>query len=589
MLKATWASIALTLAGTATASLFAGDPVTAEGSTELVSRVYDLGHLRMRTTDYEDDGVLLFPSSQARVRMGETSWNTLSDSFVGLAESVLWEELEYDGRSIDVSGDEHLFLKAPASTHAELTELLGFYEDLCTAETQMQLVWIQVPEGIEAPSGLVTVGAAWDFIDDELPNGFRRMDNFAVPAYRAGVVKQIHSTPVLTEADVEIAQGVATVDDTMRTVGSGRWAMVHAIPSIGGLQLSLTWSEMSRPVLTDTALEIFALMGAEGHAAAPVEQGGSIQLMSQDANTSSTQVFLPDGMASVSKVSTKGGITTLLIAAPHTPAPFEQAYQLSGPRKDRGVAFLMRSLVPIQARWDHEGSFGSPRNWSEEWCWRRQSDSSEWMAERALDGIAGDLVEYQQVGGYIVLHTARGVARDQLPVAHMELDRAVKRMRALVNHGASYKVTLTGFVGKSEEVFQIEQVVSEKAKSSWFCGAERTFIKDFDVEVAQYAAIHDPNVSSRMEGSMIELALVPDSKGDLQVQIDARISLPLATVDVGSASSMHAPVKRMTHQQMRINTLRKLTEVDKNGAWRARFGGYGGGGIYLDLKVEPLK
>ncbi|MCP5020516.1 MAG: hypothetical protein GY930_01965 [bacterium] len=45
----------------------------------------------------------------------------------------------------------------------------------------------------------------------------------------------------------------------------------------------------------------------------------------------------------------------------------------------------------------------------------------------------------------------------------------------------------------------------------------------------------------------------------------------------------------MTHQQMRINTLRKLTEVNEQGAWRARFGGYGGGGIYMDLKVEPVK
>ncbi|MCP5021355.1 MAG: hypothetical protein GY930_06225, partial [bacterium] len=104
MIKATWASIALTLAGTATTSIFAGDPVNAEGSTELVTKVHDLGHLRMRTTDYEEDGVLLFPTSQARVRMGETSWNSLSDSFVELAERVLWEELEYDGRSMDVSG-----------------------------------------------------------------------------------------------------------------------------------------------------------------------------------------------------------------------------------------------------------------------------------------------------------------------------------------------------------------------------------------------------------------------------------------------------------------------------------------------------
>ncbi len=587
MMKATWASIALTLAGTATTSMFAGDPVNPEGGSELASRVYDLGHLRMHSTDYGEDGVLLFPTSQARVRMGGTSWNTLSDSFVELAERVLWEELEYDGRSIDVSGDGHLYLSAPESTHKELTELLGFYEGLCTAETGMQLFWVQVPEGTEIPSGLVSAGEIVADHIDELPNNTYRVDNFAVPAYRDTVVRQIHSTPVMTDADVEIAQGVAAVDDVMRTVGSGRWAMVHAVPSIGGLQLSMTWSEVGRPILSDTPLDIVALFGAEAQASAPVRQDGSIQLMSQDANTSSIQVFVPDGMASVSKVSTKGGISTFLIAAPHTPAPFEQSYQLSGPRKDRGVAFLMRSLVPIQTHWDHDGSFGSPRHWSAEWCWSRQADSSEWMAERALDGIANDLVEYQQVGGYIVLHTAHGVSRDQLPVAHLELDRAVKRMRALVNHGASYKVTLTGFVGESEEVFQIEQVVSEKAKSSWFCGAERTFITDFDLEVAQYAAIHDPNVSSRMEGSMIELALVPDSKGHLQVQIDARISLPQSIVDVGSTSSLHAPVERMTHQQMRINTLRKLGGDVEHG-WRARFGGYGGGGIYMDLKVELL-
>ncbi len=586
-MKATWASIALSLAGAASTTLFAGELTTADGSAELVSKVYDLGHLRMRERGYESEDVVLFPTSQARVRMGDAQWEIHEDSFLELVGCVLWEEIEYDGRTMDPSGDGHLYLKAPASAHADLEALLGFYENLCTAETQMQLFWVQVPDGTQAPSGLVSANTATDWIDT-LPNGTWSGDILAVPAYRAGVVKQIHNTPVMTDVDVEIAQGSAVADDVVRSVGSGRWAMVHAIPSIGGLQLSLTWSEVSRPVLTDTALEVKALLGSETTPLAPVDQGGTIQLMHQNANTSSTRVFVPSGMASVSKVSTHEGVSTLLIAVPHTQAPLEQTYQLSGPRKDRGVAFLMRSLVPLQTRWQHEGSFGSSKHWSDEWCWRTQSETGEWIAERVLEGIATDLVEYRQAGGYVILHTARGVSRDQLQIAHMELDRAANRLRALVSKKASYKVTLSGHDGGPESVFEIEQVVEEGSRSFWFCGAERTFVREFDVEVAQYAAIQDPNVNSRMEGSMIELLLATDSKGKLQVLIDARLSLPTANVNLGRANTMHAHVKGVALQQARFNTLQKLMGGGKAGAWQARFGGHGDGAIYLDLKVELL-
>lgn len=587
-MKATWAAIALTLAGTATTSLFAGDLSTSEGRSDLVSKVYDLGHLRMRDMEYEFEGVVLFPTSRARVRMGEVQWNSLSDSFVDFVSNVLWEEIEYDGRHMDSSGDEHLYLKVPAATHGDVRELLSFYESLCTAETQMQLFWVQVPEGMQAPSGLISAQAAIDWID-ALPEGSFRSDRLSVPAYRAGVVEQVHSTPVLTGAHVEIAQGAATIDDQIRTVGSGRWAMVHAIPGEGGVQLSMTWADVERPQLTDTPLQIVAMVGAEGKPATPTHLGGSIQLMLQGANVASSRVFVPDGMASISKVVSRGNVSTLLIAVPHEIAPFEQSYQLSGPRKDRGVAFLMRSLLPLQSRWNLSDGFGSARDGEDEWCWRNQLDRSEWIMERALEGISDDLVSFKQVGGYVLLYTAHGVSRDQLQIAHLELDRAAKRLRSLVSKGASYKVTLSAWVGNSEEVFELEQVVAEGSQSSWFTGAERTEIRDFDVEVAQYAAIQSPNVITRMEGSLIELTLVPDADGAMQVRIDARLNLPRGLLSVESASPMHADTHRMTYQGTRINTLRKLAEADEGGGWVATFGGYAAGAIYLALRIEPVE
>jgi hypothetical protein len=591
MNKSTWAAIALTIAGTATTSLFAGDPVTGGDGTELIGRVYDLSHLRMKDTDSEHDGVILFPTSRVNRRIDSGEWQSLTESFLSVVQTVLWEEIEYDGRSLDSSGEDHMYMKAPESTHTDLKELLGFYERLCTAETQMQFYWVHLPKGTESPSGLVPISQAMEWIGNR-PKESVSMDRLSVPAYRAAMLRQMRTTPVLFEADVEIAQGVAAVDDVMRDVGSGRWAMVHAVPGLGGVQLSLTWANVDRPDLTEADLELSALVGAEGKPASPVRLFGVIQLIYQAAMMSSSHVFVPEGMASISKVSDKHGRTTLLIAIPGQAAPVEQSFQLTSARKDRGVAFLMRSLVPLQTRWNLEEGFGMARDGSDEWCWRNQEDTSEWMAQRALEGMASDLIEVHQVGGYMLLHATNGVSRDQLPVAHMELDRAVQRLRDLVATRPSYKVTLSVMQGEGtdgNEVVELQQVVSEGSTTSWFTGAERSFIQGFDVEVAQYAAIHDPSVRVQMEGSMIEMSLSRDSAGALTVRMDARMNLPQGEVPMNFASPLFGSHKRMAYQQARFDGLQTLKQNGQAGAYHAYFGGEGENAIHLKLSVEPVQ
>ncbi|MDF1838533.1 MAG: hypothetical protein P1V35_11750 [Planctomycetota bacterium] len=588
MKNATWAAIALTMAGTASTSLFAGDPVESAESTELVGRVYDLSQLRMKSADHEHDGVVLFPASRVNRRVENGSWHSLTDSFLNLVQTVLWEEVEYDGRTLDSSGDDHMYLKAPESTHADLKELLGFYERLCGAETQVQLYWVHMPKGTPSPSGLVPIDQAMQWVGAQSKDTVS-MDRLSVPAYRAAVVRQVRTTPVLCEANVEIAQGVAAVDDVTRDVGSGRWAMVHAVPGIGGLHLSMTWSDVDAPNLTEADLKLSALMGAEGKPASPVRLGGMIQLIYQAAKLSSSRVYIPEGMASISKVSDSHGRTNLLIAIPGQAAPVEQSFQLAGARKDRGVAFLMRSLVPLQTRWNLEGRLASSMGWDEEWCWRNQLDNSEWMAHRALEGVAGDLIEINQVGGYMVLHTTHGVSRDQLPVAHMELDRAVKRMRDLIETRASYKVSLGVYQGDGNEVAAFQQVVSEGATVSWFCGAERSSIRDYDVEVAQYASISDPNVKVTMEGSMIELSLSRDTSGALTVQMNAQMNLPQGESPMNFSSPFFGSHKRMSYQQARFDGMQTLKASGEGGIQTAYFGGEGDNAIHLKLRVEPVQ
>jgi hypothetical protein len=264
-----------------------------------------------------------------------------------------------------------------------------------------------------------------------------------------------------------------------------------------------------------------------------------------------------------------------------------QEYQLTGPRKDRGVAFLMGSLLPLQTSWSGSGEFGTPFEWNEELCWRNQLDCSDWMSALALDGLADELVEVNQMGGYLLLFTAHGVSRDQLPVAHMELDRAVKRLREWVVARPSYRVTLRGFQSGKGEVFQLQQTVSEGAKATWMCGAERTYIHQFDTEVAQYAAIHDPRVMSVMEGSLIEMTLEPDIQGHLQVQFDARLNVPQGSVEIHSASPLHGDFQRPVYQTTRFSGMQPLSAA-KPGELTASFGGQGDDSITIVLSVAPV-
>ncbi len=588
MKKVTWAAIALTMASTASSFSFAGDLNGPDGNAELVGKVYDLGHLRMLESESESNGLILFPTSRVNRPIQTDSWQSLTDPFLSLVGTVLWEEIEYDGRTMDSSGENHLYLKAPESTHGDLKALLGFYEGLCTAETQVQFYWARVPQDAVAPSGIVPISHAMDWVSS-LPKGSVSMDRVGVPANRAATIRQVRSTPILSEADVEIAQGVSAVDDVTRHVGSGRWAMVHAVPGSGGLQLSLTWTDVAHPNLTWAELALSALLGAEGKPASPQRLGGKVQLMHQPANVSSSRVFVPEGMASVTRVNCKDGQSTLLVAIPGQAAPVEQSFNLTGNRKDRGVAFLMRSLVPLQVSWNLDEGFIRAGNWDDEWCWRNQSDSSEWMAHRALEDTAQDLVEMNQVGGYIVLHTAHGVSRDQLPVAHMELDRAAKRLRDLIVRQPSHKVTLSVFQGEGNQVLQLEQVMAEGSKSSWFCGAERSFIRDFDVEVAQYSSIHDPSIKLQMEGSMIELSLARDAKGDLTVTMDAVMNLPQSEAPLDFDSPLFNGYRRMTYQQARFRGMKTLGQTGQPGAYRAYYGGDGEDAIHMKLHVGPAQ
>ncbi|MCA9000620.1 MAG: hypothetical protein KDB61_01760 [Planctomycetes bacterium] len=581
-----WIAWGAFVVGSMTPNLFAGDPVAPEGNAELVDRMYDLNSLRHRVHD-GDYTTMLFPTSQLRSVEGMGHWSSLSDELATLAGTVLWEEIEYDGRILDTYDWEHLFLRAPEATHTDVQALIEFMGRMCNAGTDMQLHWVQVPREVVAPMGVVPIPVVQDWLG-KMDASAVRSHRVHVPATRPALVSQMRNTPTIVDANVEIAQGSATVGESVRVVGSGNWAQVRAIPSTGGVQLGLTWAAVSNPKLDRVDLQLGGAVGAEGKTPVFMDQGGAIQLMNQPAVVSSSRLFVPDGMASVMRVADADGMATLLVAVPGKAAPLEQSYQLTGPRKSKGYAFVLSSLLPPDTRWNLEEGFSLAREWDMEWCWSANRNSADWIADHVINSAPMELVEVNNLAGYLVVHTAHGVPRDQLPVANMEVERIVQRLRDRVAHRPSYMVELRAFRGDSTEVMHMQQVVAEGSSGSWFCGAERTFIREFDSEVAQYASIQDPHVQVCMEGSLVEFSILPGAEGRLQVQMQAHLNLPVGDANMNFNSPLHGDYFRPIYQTADFDNLQTLEATQRPGTFAAQFGCKGSDEIRLELTATRV-
>lgn len=237
-------SVTMLLAGLA---LAAGDPATQAPPADSIVRVYDL---RSVTPDYDDgDGLeqsLLLPPSDRwwdlpRGNLAELYETASSEVVVDLLGQILGDELRYEGREINLTGDSKLLVLAPEELQVKVAAALGMLEEIVAASAEIGVDILEVPAGVEMPAGGLVDEAEAERLLSQLAGRGAPHQSYTVrlSAGRTGYVDEMQAVPFLVDYDVEIASTAVVYDPYVGEAAAGTRVQLRGVSAPDGVFLSV--------------------------------------------------------------------------------------------------------------------------------------------------------------------------------------------------------------------------------------------------------------------------------------------------------------------------------------------------------------
>ena len=234
-----------------------------------------------------------------RTDVGDLYANEDPDMIPDLVSRVFVEEFEYEGRAIE-SDEDGILVYAPPAAQERVANALTEFQRVLAAHVELQVDVITLPDEGPIPlggGGLVDVSALGDLGSARERSTYR----MRVFAGRTSVLESIRTIPLLTEYDVEIAQGATIHDPEITEAEIGTRLLVRAAPSSAGLNLALFYSH-SEP-MTDAPTTVNAkqrtFVAQEGGGGKFVEAPGMTERLDVSFRTVAFNSLLPPDKALV--------------------------------------------------------------------------------------------------------------------------------------------------------------------------------------------------------------------------------------------------------------------------------------------------
>ncbi len=565
--------------------LSGGDPTTVVPPADSIVRIYNL---RSVTPNYDSgDGLeqsLLLPPSDRwwdlpRANFGELYETASSEVVVDLLGQILGDELRYEGREINLTGDSDLIVLAPEELHAKLAAALSMLEEVVAASVEVGVDILELPTGVDMPAGgIVDESEAQRVLAQLAGRGAAHQSyTLRLSAGRTSRVDEMQPVPFLLDYDVEIASSSAVFDPIVGEAAEGTRIQMRGVPSPDGIFLTVLLFE-SR-VIGGLELQPVEARGSvwTEKGELTVGDGLAVQKVRTFSRSIAFDTFLASGKAAV--------FTSECRLADHESRELVVLRRLRGSLgafASRQVPGTTRRLIAVNSELlgppktrivgpqasDDEPHFrrdprliahvrSEPSLFLFDWMkhrfsvWRRMGPWALAVSDPAWDDdaaaelqglIAGWDPPAHVMNVDIRLHEAGGVpVRWQLP------------LRSGSGCGVRIGVTSVALV-------------------------------DYDVEVAQNAAVHDPTLMSIFEGLATGVATARGGSGALTLDVHAiaQVGRDKGTVDAAAPglAAFDVPDLRRLEVDDRLGLV-----AQPEGAVQYRLGDTGQGGNNLQLEV----
>ncbi len=523
-------------------------PATLEKAA-VVLRRYDLADVNRLLSTSESSRRLLPASLRSR---SEAEWHPLvwsinPDLIIGAIQDYLDPELDAQGWMVWEDDQGQLLVRAPESTHAQISGLLDFFASVAGATTEFQIDVLELPLKAEMgvlPSGIVESAVA-DKLIGSLGSTYRNESyTLQVPATAAARLDMTTEHTFIGDYSVEVAEGVGIYDPKTISMTSGMRLDISAFPAPGGCHLALVVRHGSPTgPLKDVPLKCNGVMAAEsdGRKIFGPQQRGS---MSMSMRTYALNTALPDGKALVLRstldLSEGGGTQYLVLRKMGATPPAIHEITLGNENNKIHLVSTQALSVPVL-------QFGMPPN--------RDTFSSHELCESGLRGVHLEskldpelqstetgvevLRDMMQMSKFravdrlaMITRFSHGPAQEECELEEQELIQLVDQLQSPIEM-VSVSIQVTRGGAELSRDIQCEIPLRLGVESAIVTGIEGTRLYDYEVEIAAKAAVTEPVVGLDLEGLVLLVKVSRARSGgfDLQLRGMVKLQRKLSTFD----------------------------------------------------------
>ena len=524
---------------------------TTEAEADSVTRVYDFSSFGGRRATSKNAGALV-PALQA-LEQGFSfdhgcEYEILDPQEVMyLVYEHLDEELEYEGRGSWTMPDGRKYaVRAPEEVHARFRTTMDFLSGLEAAGATLTVDVVHT-RNEAGPVGLVSRAEADRWLAEHANDAHRGRYQMTVGGAGIDGVDDTSRLQSVVDWDAEIAQGSAIHDPITASLLVGRRLSVAGAPTPGGMVLALTLHQCDlngQPVTSTNRHRM--LLGSEGGGFEYVDGPEKTEYSSAWNRALSLNTAIGDDEALVLRFDLAAGHEidafheAVVIRREGGPLPLMHALTGAG---DEWVAVNSGALMPPVATGGTDSEGDHSERFLPAWTDVRE------MSVRGQEGVpvAGILTaaddealftlesvrymdQYATFAGWTLVRPRPDDEDEPLPTVGEVVRAAVPRVETA-------NVTLELRRGGAEGALLRRAGLALRTgeASSVAVGVERSYLRDYDVEVAQYAAIGDQMSAIAFEGILCSLRLDHLPNDGLRIALD------------GSAGALQGPPRRIEH------------------------------------------
>lgn len=507
-------------------------PAPRPSSEALVLRRYDLESLGLERNEPPTEVTWFSP---ATVRSGETYERNKGETFgpEDILETCIQStggEFEFEGRALWLDDAGVMTVRAPESVQQKVSSIVDFF-----AATVGQRVPVRL-DVIRFPSRYRIEPESLGVLDSVQAEALRKSATQAgghaeslVMHVAPGSLTEYDGTSreeLLLDYDVEVAQNTMCYDPRMVEVLSGTRVALDCQPAEGGVDLTLILRDSApRTEVHEVDISQQGFVANETQATF-ISGPRFLQSYAKPVRSMAMDAYLPAGgvLALQSTLSLEGGEgTQLVLVEPLGPLP---SVLTQGPEGlyaiHMGALAGHRMHVFGVAEWCEVPRWNMTRlGWEDEPLMRVERHGRDWDAFlELLDASRPDLPFMIQSGAWAI-----GRGDDELARELAAEGRLLPGLGELVgsaqspteNVRVSLRITRAGQDGSRGLSYDGMLMLGTTAALS--LGVEGTYVRDYDVEIAQGSSVMDPITSLYHDGAALILEPRRARDGGLTLQL----------------------------------------------------------------------